>query len=357
MRELAKYSLSGALAAIITIGFSVPTSADKETSVALYNAAKRKYDLGEYKKAIALFEQAYDEHPFPAYLYNIAMSHLKLEACTEALEFFGKYLTEKPDAPNRAEVDGRVAELEAKCPKTATDDTSDTGDTNTGDTTGTTTDTTNATDNSSGQTKVANATGTETKADTTNTSTEISTGATPKRRRFFTASADLGLALYDIGDVVVPVTPALRVAGALPLEYFGVAFEPYGAIELQTMAYDHADGMETVDSTVLFSTLLVGASATYPAGKVRVGGDIGFGIFHFSGLKMGNPFIAAGAEQSGSVNTFAFRFGAQAEYDLGGGLSAAFSPAYVIATGDDDLRDEISSISRIEFMVGARYRL
>ena len=51
--------------------------ADKETSVQLYKAGKRKYELGDYKKAITLFEQAYEEHPAPAYLFKVALAYVK----------------------------------------------------------------------------------------------------------------------------------------------------------------------------------------------------------------------------------------------------------------------------------------
>ncbi len=120
------------------------------------------------------------------------------------------------------------------------------------------------------------------------------------------------------------------------------------------MGYDHSDG----DATVTFTTALAGATTTYPlSDKIRAGGDLGLGLFRFSGLKMGNPFIAGSAEQSGAVNAFAMRLAAVAEYDIGNGLAAAFAPAYVIAVGASGLREEVSSISRFELMFGVRYRL
>ncbi len=99
--------VGSATALIVLFSAVAPVHADKETSVQLYKAGKRKYELGEFDRAIGLFQQAYDEHPAPAYLYNIAQAYLKLENCPEALKHFKRFVAEKPDAPNRAAVDDR----------------------------------------------------------------------------------------------------------------------------------------------------------------------------------------------------------------------------------------------------------
>lgn len=330
---------AAALTVVVFIGMTVPAYADKETSIQLYRAGKRKYELAQYDKAIALFKQAYDEHPAPAYLYNIAQAYLKLDACRDALEHFEQFVAEKPDAKNRAEVDAQIATLGEQCPKVTTPDPVEE----------------TPIPDPVEEVKVADSsTGTGTDTGTEASDTGISKTAPPASGpRLFAVAADVGLSFFDIGDVIVPVSPTLRLAAAYPLEVIGISLEPGAAVELATMAYDHADG----DATVMFTTLLVGATARVElAPKISAGGDLGLGLFRFSGLKAGNPFIAGLAEQMGSVTSFALRFGAVGEYDIGNGLAAAFSPAIVWASGSNDLRDEISSFTRFELMLGVRYR-
>ena len=81
---MSRSTWTAVLALVVSAALVAPAWADKETSIQLYRAGKRKYELEEYSKAIGLFKQAYDEHPAPAYLYNIAQAYLKLDDCTQA---------------------------------------------------------------------------------------------------------------------------------------------------------------------------------------------------------------------------------------------------------------------------------
>jgi tetratricopeptide (TPR) repeat protein len=82
--------------------------------------AKRHYELGmarfnlrEFKAAIPEFEAAYRVVPDPVFLFNLGQAY-RLDAQPEqALYFYRAYLRARPDAPNRAEVDGRIEDLKA----------------------------------------------------------------------------------------------------------------------------------------------------------------------------------------------------------------------------------------------------
>ena len=69
------------------------------------------FNLREFAKAIESFEEAYRLKPDPVFLYNLAQSHRLLDQHERALYFYA-YLRTSPDAPNRSEVEGRIATLE-----------------------------------------------------------------------------------------------------------------------------------------------------------------------------------------------------------------------------------------------------
>jgi tetratricopeptide (TPR) repeat protein len=70
------------------------------------------YNLEEYKEAVDAFQDAYRLHPDPAILFNLAQAHRLANNHERALYFYRVYLRSSPNAPNQAEVKGRIADLE-----------------------------------------------------------------------------------------------------------------------------------------------------------------------------------------------------------------------------------------------------
>jgi len=70
------------------------------------------YDLGKYDEAIKEFEAAYQLKNDPAFLYNLAQSYRLAGNAERALHFYRTYLRYMPKAPNRAEIEDRIAALE-----------------------------------------------------------------------------------------------------------------------------------------------------------------------------------------------------------------------------------------------------
>jgi tetratricopeptide (TPR) repeat protein len=70
------------------------------------------YDLGRYNEAIREFEAAYQLKNDPAFLYNLAQSYRLAGNPERALHFYRTYLRYVPKAPNRAEIEERIAALE-----------------------------------------------------------------------------------------------------------------------------------------------------------------------------------------------------------------------------------------------------
>jgi tetratricopeptide (TPR) repeat protein len=77
-----------------------------------FERGKAHFNLGEYDDAVREFEAGYREKPQPLFLYNIGNAARRAGQHRKALEVFKRYLDEKPDAVERAEVEQRIAELE-----------------------------------------------------------------------------------------------------------------------------------------------------------------------------------------------------------------------------------------------------
>jgi tetratricopeptide (TPR) repeat protein len=69
-------------------------------------------DMQEYDAAIREFETGYDYKPLPLFLYNIARVAVLAGHRQVALEYYLKYLEAKPNAPERAEVEQRIRDLQ-----------------------------------------------------------------------------------------------------------------------------------------------------------------------------------------------------------------------------------------------------
>ena len=86
---------------------------EKAEAKAHYDQGTVHFNLDEWPQAIEEFRAAYRAYPDAIFLYNIAQCYRKMGNPAEALSFYKKYLRERPDAPNRAEVEKRIDELEA----------------------------------------------------------------------------------------------------------------------------------------------------------------------------------------------------------------------------------------------------
>jgi tetratricopeptide repeat protein len=75
--------------------------------------ARVAYDLGNYDEAASRYEAAYRLVQDPALLYNIGQAYRLAGRTEKALAAYKGFLrTAPPDDPNRAPVEGRIAELE-----------------------------------------------------------------------------------------------------------------------------------------------------------------------------------------------------------------------------------------------------
>ena len=73
----------------------------------------RLYRLGRYEEAVAAFRRAYEVKADARLLFDIAECYREMGAVDQALFYYDRYLAGWPDAFDRAEVEEKVAELEA----------------------------------------------------------------------------------------------------------------------------------------------------------------------------------------------------------------------------------------------------
>src|SRR4051794_12449144 len=107
--------LALALAALPTTSRAqtAPTAEQRAAAKQHYQNGARKFDVGKYDDAAAEWEATYELIGDPSILYNIAQA-LRLGGQNErALRFFKNYLRHEESNANRAEVERRIAELNA----------------------------------------------------------------------------------------------------------------------------------------------------------------------------------------------------------------------------------------------------
>jgi tetratricopeptide (TPR) repeat protein len=88
---------------------------------AALRAAKLHFDRGEklyaltrFSEAIDEYQKAFDAKPLPAFLFNIGQCYRNLGDYDSAIFSYRKYLKLAPDAPNRAQVEQLIGDLEAR---------------------------------------------------------------------------------------------------------------------------------------------------------------------------------------------------------------------------------------------------
>lgn len=106
----------GVILVTVAMAFSAAAE-DKDAARKAFSEGQRYYNLNQYAEALDAFKRAYWNYEEPTFLYNIAQCHRALKHKAEAIEFYRSYLRNAPQAPNRAEVERIIAELDAALQK------------------------------------------------------------------------------------------------------------------------------------------------------------------------------------------------------------------------------------------------
>jgi PEGA domain len=73
-----------------------------------FEAAQTAFVRGEYDTAAARFLEAYEKKPYPAFLFNVAVSYEKAKLLEKAKQYFERYLQVDPNASDAAQVKLRL---------------------------------------------------------------------------------------------------------------------------------------------------------------------------------------------------------------------------------------------------------
>lgn len=90
--------------------------ADAEAK-ALFREGNEAFTSGDYERALERFEAAYAKSPRARLLYNIATTLDRMQRDEETVAALKRYLTVAPDAPERVEVEQRIALIETRIAK------------------------------------------------------------------------------------------------------------------------------------------------------------------------------------------------------------------------------------------------
>ncbi len=402
--KLLKAAVFAAAIALVPVtltatAFAQPTSNDpRERAKHYYAEGRKNYDLGNFTKAVENFKKAYEELPDGAFLFNIAQAYRQLDDCKNALFFYKRFMSVKKDAPEatRKEVEGHIKSLE-ECVKnqetirnrppdgteppdgggTGTGGTgtggTGTGGTGTGGTgTGTGGTGTGGTGTGTGGTGTgATGTGTGTgdgrvadggdngngdgdgDGDGDDGGEVVETTGQPK---LLAAHANFGAAKVGAGSLEVPVQVAFAITAGYPIAISDKLVIDAGA-GFGFTPVPWSSG--AVDGSASMTNVFANVGATFGvAPKISVRGDLGAGLLFLGGLAMGNPFTEGGAATTGALSMPLVRFGLSGEYAISKNLAAALTPiAFSFSPSKDGMKEEISSLTRIEFTLGLGYRM
>jgi tetratricopeptide (TPR) repeat protein len=87
-----------------------PTDAQKREAKDLNEKATRLYEVGKYGEAIEEYQKVYLLVDDPVLLYNIAQSYRLWGKPEDSARFYRNYLRRAPNAPNRADVEKKIAD-------------------------------------------------------------------------------------------------------------------------------------------------------------------------------------------------------------------------------------------------------
>jgi hypothetical protein len=112
LRSLARVPALAVLLAIIGGQARAQNPSPEELARRHHERGTTFYNLGQFEDAISEFRKGYEQKGDPVFLLNIGEAYRQLGAHEKALFFYRRYLSAVPSAPNRAEIDGKVAALQ-----------------------------------------------------------------------------------------------------------------------------------------------------------------------------------------------------------------------------------------------------
>jgi len=106
-----RWSLVVLLALTFTTA-SARAADDPQRAKELFQQGTTYFDVGQFDKAIESWQEGYKAKPDPGFLYNIAQAYRLSGDAQKAIFFYKGFLRYSPKAPNRADVEQKIAALQ-----------------------------------------------------------------------------------------------------------------------------------------------------------------------------------------------------------------------------------------------------
>ena len=91
-----------------------PSAEAREAARQAYARGQESFRTGDYDAAIASFQEAYEAVPNPVVLLGLAEAQERKGDIPGTIETLERYLAERADAPDRAQIEGRLTDLRAR---------------------------------------------------------------------------------------------------------------------------------------------------------------------------------------------------------------------------------------------------
>jgi hypothetical protein len=85
---------------------------DSQRAKEMFRQGSVYFDLGQYDRAIEVWQRGYEEKQDPSFLYNLAQAYRLSGDSRKAILFYKSFLRNSPKAPNRVEIEQKIAALQ-----------------------------------------------------------------------------------------------------------------------------------------------------------------------------------------------------------------------------------------------------
>lgn len=343
--------------------------AEPKTPGEWFKEGETQYNLGNFDKAADAFKQGFALENAPskkaAYLYNVAQAYRQGGKCKDAAFFYKRYLslkdedTAKPLTPEkRAETERFIADME-ECAKKLEENASKPPDSTLPPDGGGSGDEADAGSDAGSNKVVAQLDHNEDAGDQAD-EPEPETPAAIVPPKVLSARFIGGASKISAGSTLtIPVKATFALIAGYPVVVKD-KLEVDGGLALAFTPLPYQMLMSTEQRTGSLTNVLADVGATYlVAPRIGLRADVGAGVLVMSGVsEANNPFTAMGAPTSGALTMFAVRAAVSADYAITSNIFATITPfAFTYSPPKAGLRDDIKSITRMDFMAGVGYRM
>ena len=355
---LKRHRTSFVFAALLapSLAFAQPKSADD-----FYKEGETQYNLGNFQAAVDAFKKGFELEPSEskkaAYLYNVAQAYRQNKDCGNAQFFYKRYLalkendTKKPLKPEkRTEIEDRIKELDecARQQEAIKNKPPDQNLTPTGE----------------GEPEVdpkivggGTQVGDVTPPGGEDDEEAITKTAPSTVPRVISMRLTGGAARLTAGDIEVPTLATVALFAGYPIGVGDGLTVEVGAGFTYTRVPFVMSGAGGASKSASLVAVMANVGVVYEVmPKLALRAELGAGGLFFLGVSE-SPFTG-GQETTGALGMAHVRVGVSADYSITPNLVVTAAPfAFSYSPPKEGLREDIDSLTEIDFMVGLGYRM